>query len=115
MDAAHIVQSTLLGDAVEHAEVGIVVWNADRRYVAVNPKAAELTGTTREQLLANPVGSTNTSEEAQAAIEEVLAHVPARGSTQLGDRKLDWIVFPTTIAGLDHVIGLLWDSASLKR
>jgi PAS domain-containing protein len=104
------VQVTLLGDAAEHAEVGVLVWNADRRYVAANPRAAELVGTTRDRLLDQPVGSTNRSPEAQEAIEAVIRHVPARGSMRLGDRDIDWVVFPTTVAGLEHVIGLFWEA-----
>ena len=57
------VQVMLLGDGAEHAEIGVIVWNAERRYVAANPKACELVGTTREQLLASTVGSTNRSPE----------------------------------------------------
>jgi PAS domain S-box-containing protein len=112
------VQTTLLGDAVEHAGVGVVVWNEDRRYVAVNPKACELFGTTREQLLAGAVGSTNRSPEAKTAIDAILAHVPAQGATPIRradgtEVMLEWLVFPTAIAGLDHIVGLCWDRSAL--
>ena len=112
------VQVTLLGEAAECADVGVIVWNEERRYVAVNPKACELIGTTREQLLASTVGSTNRSPEAKAAIDGILDHVPARGSLTVtrpdGTHvELEWVVFPTRVAGLEHVLGLFWDASSL--
>ena len=112
------VQVTLLGEGAEYAEIGVIVWNAERRYVAANPKACELVGTTREQLLASTVGSTNRSAEAKAAIDGILGHVPARGSMSATRPdgttvELDWLVFPTRVAGLDHIIGLFWDRTAL--
>src|SRR2546423_13991740 len=97
------VQQTLLGDAADHARIGVLVWNAERRYVAANPCACELLGTTREQLLSSRVGQTNPSPEAQAAIEAVLAKVPASGEIRVerpdgSAVDLAWIVFATTLA-----------------
>jgi PAS domain S-box-containing protein len=102
------VQMMLLGDAAEHAEAAIIVWNAERRYVAVNDKACELLGVTREELLDRPVGSTNRSPEAQSAIDAVLEHAPAKGTIAVQGAEVEWVVFPTTIAGLEHVVGIFW-------
>jgi PAS domain S-box-containing protein len=102
------VQTMLLGDAAEHADAAIVVWNADRRYVAVNERACELLGVSREELLGKPVGSTNRSPEVAAAIDSIIAHVPARGTVTVRGIVVDWIVVATTIAGLEHVLGLFW-------
>jgi PAS domain S-box-containing protein len=112
------VQMMLLGDAAEHAAVGIVVWNAERRYVAANPCACKLLGTTREALLDAPVGTMNRSEEAQAAIASLVANVPAQGTTPFTRSdgsaiELAWIVFPSTIAGLEHIVGFMWDKTTL--
>ena len=102
------MQMMLLGDAAEHAEVAIVVWNEERRYVAVNDKACELLGVSREQLLESPVGTTNRTPEAQTAIDGALANVPARGTITVRGLELDWLVVPTELAGLAHVLGLFW-------
>jgi PAS domain-containing protein len=112
------VQQTLLGEAVDHARVGVIVWNAERRYVAANPAACELVGTTRERLLSSRVGATNRSAEAQSAIDEILAKVPASGRMRVerpDATAVDvcWLVYETSLAGLPHVIGLFWDSAVL--
>ena len=103
----------LLGEAAEQADLGVLVWNADRRYVAANPRACELLGVTREQLLGSPMGTTNRTEEASATIDELVRHVPARGTTRFGDTQLEWVVFATSVAGLDHVVGLFWLAGTL--
>jgi PAS domain S-box-containing protein len=107
------VQMMLLGDAAEHAEVGILVWNAERRYVAVNRRTCELLGVTREELLDQPVGATNREHANAGMIAELLKNVPSSGSTPFRDGTLYWTVFPTTLAGLDHVLGLMWDDPAL--
>jgi PAS domain-containing protein len=76
--------------------------------VAVNDRACELLGVSRSDLLGRPVGQTNRSPEAQAAIDRVLANVPARGSITVRGVELDWLVVRTTVAGLEHVLGLFW-------
>jgi PAS domain-containing protein len=93
----------------------VLVWTAARRYVAVNSRAAELLGTTREALLDRPVGSTNRSGAAHDTIESVLHDAPARGATPFTradgrETTLQWLVFPTTVAGLDHIVGVMWDA-----
>ena len=99
----------LLGEATENAEAGVMVWNAERRYVACNAKCCSLLGTTREELLRAPVGSTNRTSEAQEIIDRILREAPAQGTTRIGATDVAWVVFPTTIAGLDHIIGLMWE------
>ena len=46
-----LVQETLLGEALEHAQVGAIVLDDDGRYLAANRLACELSGYTREELL----------------------------------------------------------------
>ena len=45
-----IRQQTLLGDAWERAEIGVVVFNDARRYLAVNAAYCALTGYSREEI-----------------------------------------------------------------
>ena len=47
-----LFQQTLLGDASEHAEIGVMVWNEERRYVAANDAACRMIGVSRSTLLA---------------------------------------------------------------
>ena len=114
--SSEVVQQTLLGDASEHAEVGIVVWNDERRYVAVNSKACSMLGTTREAMLASHVGDTNRSPETAGVVERLLRRVPARGTMRVERADgtsvdIEWVVFPTTAAGLPHYVGYLWEAA----
>jgi PAS domain-containing protein len=103
------LQQTLLGDAAEHAAIGVVVWNEELRYVAVNQWVAELFGVSREQLLGSRVGDQNTRPEARQAIEAVLDELPARGRLPVAPgMDADWIVVETQLAGLPHFFGLFW-------
>jgi PAS domain-containing protein len=107
------VQMMLMGDAFEHADVGVMVWNAERRYVAVNQAACRLLGVTREELLDQPMGSVNRSPEAQEAIGRILEEAPARGSMAANGVDLEWLVFPTSLAGLEHVVGVMWEAGTV--
>ena len=112
-----VVQQTLLGDASEHAEVGIVVWNDERRYVAINRKACSILGATRDAMLASHVGDTNRSSETGAVVERLLQSVPARGTMNVeradgSSVEVEWLVFPTSAAGLPHYVGYLWETSA---
>ena len=112
--AHEAVQRTLLGEAADRARVGVVVWNEERRYVAVNSCACELLGVTREALLASKVGDTNRSPEAGEAIERVQHGTASQGRLDVtradgSTVQLGWLTFPTSVAGLPHVVGLFWE------
>jgi PAS domain S-box-containing protein len=56
-DSAHaLVLQTLLLEAIQQAEMAIVVYDEEGRYVTVNDCACEILGYTREELLAHDVG-----------------------------------------------------------
>jgi len=106
-----LFQQTLLGDAAEHARIGIMVWNEERRYVAVNRFACQILGTTREELLGSQVGDHNPTEAARAAIETVLHELPASGRTPLPSGKtVEWMTVASDVAGLPHIVGLMWEA-----
>jgi PAS domain-containing protein len=104
-----LLQQTLLGDAAEHSRLGVMVWNEELRYVAVNRAAAELLASTREELLGSRVGDVNPTEGARQAIDAVLSRLPATGRTPLArGGEVEWIVDETKVAGLRHFFGILW-------
>ena len=105
------LQQTLLGDAAEHAEIGVVVWNEEMRYVAVNEWVAERLASTREEILGSRVGDHNQTDGARSAIESILERVPARGRTQIGEGLVEWIVVETRLAGLPHFFGVMWPAS----
>src|SRR5215217_4512140 len=100
-----LIQQTLLGDAAEHAEIGLMVWNEERRYVAVNTCACRLLGLSREDLLGAKVGDQNRTAAAQDAIEASLGKLPAFGRTPLPNGlTVDWITVASGVAGLPHIL-----------
>jgi PAS domain-containing protein len=104
-----LFQQTLLGDAAEHARVGVLVWNEERRYVAANETACTLIGVTRPTLLSSKVGDSNRTPEARQAIDAALDELPARGTTMLATGvEVEWLVVATNVAGLPHFCGLMW-------
>ena len=105
------LQQTLLGDAAEHAEIGVVVWNEEMRYVAVNEWVASRLASSREEILGSRVGDHNQTDGARSAIESILRRVPARGRTQIGEGLVEWIVVETRLAGLPHFFGVMWPAS----
>jgi PAS domain-containing protein len=107
--ATSILQQTLLGDAAEHAEVGVMAWNEERNYVAMNDCACRMLGRTRAELLGTHVGETNRANSA-GVVDAILAGTfPAHGRTTMPDgNDVEWLCVETTIAGMPHVFGVMW-------
>ena len=68
-----LVQSVLLGEAVEHAPVAILVADDEMRYVAANATACELLGYSREELLRLRVPDLAQYPEAEGEFEAMIA------------------------------------------
>ena len=106
-----LFQQTLLGDAAEHAEIGILVWNEERRYVAVNTFACRILGVSREDLLGARVGDQNPTAAARDAIEASIEALPASGRTPLANGvTVDWMTVASDVAGLPHIVGVMWEA-----
>ena len=71
------IQLTLLGEAVASADVGFLVWDEDRHYVAANACACEILGCSLEQLLGSVVGGR--TEAGDDAVERVVRGEGGRG------------------------------------
>ena len=106
-----LIQQTLLGDAAEHAEIGVMVWNEERRYVAVNTFACRILGVTREEMLGAQVGDQNPTAAARDAINASIEELPAFGRTPLPNGiTVDWMTVASDVAGLPHIVGLMWEA-----
>ncbi|HEX2292946.1 MAG TPA: PAS domain S-box protein [Gaiellaceae bacterium] len=113
-----LVQETLLGEAIEHAPVGVIVLDEDGRYLAANRFACELTGYTREELLRG--GATALAFE-PGRVPEVMAHM-AKGTLRVGTSELrrkdgtaaacEYRLGATRSGGLPYFVLVFWTSPS---
>jgi PAS domain S-box-containing protein len=108
-----LVQSVLLGEAVEHAPVAILVADEEMRYVAANATACELLGYTREELLRLRVTDVAQYPEAEGEFEAMIAAGELVGRTTVRDkhgaiRSLRHRSSETKIAGLTYYVAVLW-------
>jgi PAS domain S-box-containing protein len=114
--AEPLVQSVLLGEAVEHAPVAILVADEEMRYVAANATACELLGHTREELLRLRVTDVASYPEAEGEFEAMIASGELIGRTIV--RRKDGSLLSlrhrsseTAIAGLTYYVAVLWPEA----
>jgi PAS domain S-box-containing protein len=108
-----LVQSVLLGEAVEYAPVAILVADEEMRYVAANATACELLGYTREELLRLRVTDVARYPEAEGEFEamiaagELVGRTTVRGKNGVA-RSLRHRSSETKIAGLTYYVAVLW-------
>jgi PAS domain S-box-containing protein len=108
-----LVQSVLLGDAVEHAPVAILVADDEMRYVAVNQYACDLLGYTREELLDKRITDIARYAEAPAEFKQMVASGELSGLTTVvradgTELKMRFRASETTMAGLLYYVSVSW-------
>jgi PAS domain S-box-containing protein len=112
-----LLQMTLLGEAVEHAPVGVFVFDDRGEYVAVNRFGCELLGRERDSVLGRRIG--DFAAEPAVALGEyrnvVEAGVP-EGVTRVrrgdgSEAALRFRARETTIGGMTFYIGIAWETA----
>lgn len=107
------MQTVLLGEAVEHAPVAILVADDEMRYVAANSTACELLGYTREELLRLRVPDVAGYPEAEGEFEAMIASGQLAGRTVVtlkdgSRRSLCHRSSEIRIAGLEYYVAVLW-------
>ena len=105
------VQATLLAEAIQTAEVGFIVWDDDRHYIAANAAACSLLGCTLEQLLGSEVGSRTV--EGKELVERVVGGQARRGRVAFErfdgrTAELEYLTFETKTAGLPYMASVVW-------
>ena len=108
-----LVQSVLLGEAVERAPVAILVADDEMRYVAANATATELLGYTREELLQRRIPDIAGYPEAEGEFEAMMATGELAGRTTVTCKdgtklSLRHRSSETRIAGLAYYVAVLW-------
>jgi PAS domain S-box-containing protein len=109
-----LLQITLLGEAVEHAPIGVFVFDDRGEYVAANLFGCELLGRDREEILGARIGEF--ADDSRAAIRSYSTVVDAdsaEGTTYVrrGDGSLATLRFrarETAIGGMTFYIGIAW-------
>jgi PAS domain-containing protein len=93
-----LVQSTLLGELLEHANVGVVAADSGR-YIAANEFACELTGYDREELIGRPVDALCTQRG---------GGVMALGCKDGGAVEVSYRVVDAALSGISVRLSLFW-------
>jgi PAS domain S-box-containing protein len=112
-----IVQVTLLGDAWERPEVGAVVFNDARRYLAANPAYCALTGYSREEIVDLRAGHSLVLEEtSQADFIHQITDGRRLGEAVIRHKDgsavpVSYMVIPSQVSELPCYIGLVWARA----
>ena len=110
-DTQQLLQRSLLGEAVDELDgVAVFVWNAERRYVAVNEAACELTGSSRGELIGMHVG--DLTPDGEQLIDRVQSRDATDGSSTFrridGQRvEIEWTTLHTRIAGLPYMVSIV--------
>jgi len=120
-----ILQQTLLGDAWDHAEEAVVVFDEDRNYIAFNEAYCALLGYSRQEITLLKVGGTLVVDRDS---REIFDAIIDRRSPRIGRaliRRKDGIVIavcyrviPTRVSALPYLIAIVWadgDAESLAR
>ena len=100
------IQAELLLEALRSANVGFLVWDEDRRYIAANDTACEILGTTLPELLGQSVGGHTTSSGTDTMIETAIRTGLVHGTAEVsrfdgsGAVRVFYATFTTKSAGM---------------
>jgi PAS domain S-box-containing protein len=111
--AQSMLMRTLIGEAVDEARVGVVVYDDNGSYIAANRAMCEVLGYTLDELLAlRPVDVSARSEKTVAkGLAALLSDGSASGTARL--RRKDgtvvagrYVAARTTVARLDYYVSI---------
>ena len=113
MTTPDLLHEALLGEAAESAFFAISVYDDDGRMVAINRRAAELLGYSREELLSYDVGAFT-----EGGFDRTrLFTQDMREGVRLVERKdgartpVAFVVAPATLSGLPYFVAVWWQLA----
>ena len=112
--ATEVVQSALLLDAWNNADVGVVVFGDDRRFISMNDAYCRLTGYARNEVVELRAGHDLGADDLSRDQFETVV----RGRRHLGEGKLhrkdgsvvdvQFLTVRSTVAHLPYWIALVW-------
>ena len=109
-----LIQTPLLGEAIEHGPVAVVVFDEDGRYLAANQFLCDLLGYTREELLDMRLGDLAVDrDEAFTQYEQVATGDRPRSVTRARCKdgrvvELEFRGAPAVVAGMRLFVGVAW-------
>ena len=112
MSAAEaLIQTALLGEAIESGPALVFVADEEMRYIAVNQFACEALGYARDELLAMHVSDIALEADAPAQYDEMLARGLRHGTATLTRKDRSTVEFfyraaSTTVAGLAFFVAI---------
>ena len=120
MSGAHLgnvdIQAQLIAEALLSAEVGFIVWDEDRRYIAANEAACRMLGTTLDDLLGRTVGERTAGGD--AVVDEAVRAQRLSGTLTAerfdgsGPIELNYTTFVTRTAGMPFMASVIWPAQS---
>jgi len=108
------VAEATLTDVLAYADAGVTVFTADRRFLAVNDQYLQLTGYSREEMLALRVGDSLRADplDQERFVDLITAAVSAGEADILRKNgeplAVEFVVIPTRVDGAQAFIGIMW-------
>jgi PAS domain S-box-containing protein len=107
-----LAQSTLLGELLENARIGVLAVD-EGRYVAANQYACTLSGYERDDLIGRRVGELNPASALPAQFAEIRGDGRGGGEVLLRRKdgeevRVSYRVVGATIAGLEILVAFFW-------
>jgi len=119
--SSELIHATVLWDAWQDADIGVVLFDDSGRYHATNRAYLTMTGRTRAGTERLRAGHNLADDpESRARFVEIikgdLSHGRATIERADGESlEVDYLVTPTTVAGLPHFIGLMWPAGAARK
>jgi PAS domain-containing protein len=110
------IQAQLIAEALLSAEVGFIVWDEDRRYIAANEAACRMLGTTLDDLLGRTVGEQTAGGETvvneAVRAQQLSGTLTAERFDGSGPVTLNYTTFVTRTAGMPFMASVIWEADS---
>jgi PAS domain S-box-containing protein len=109
--AETLIQTSLLGEAVDSSPALVFVADEEMRYIAVNQTACDVLGYTRDELLSLHVGDIAREPEAPTEYDEMLARGKRDGVALLTTKdgrtlEFHYAASKTSVARLDMFVSV---------
>ena len=112
--ARAMIDTVLVGEALEHGPVAVFVFDEEGRYIAVNGMACRLLGYGRDDLLSRRIGELS-AQTAAEAVQSYLAAMEAGTEATTEVRRADGSTIrlrfraaAAKVAGMPVFVGVAW-------